>query len=111
MVPSLSSLTYYLVSLYLLVMWSLHLGKGRAATVARCLRIGLVLYSTLHLVVLHLYQFQSAQDHIPLQPDTTTTSLLARCVCLQWSAHKYFLTFYPLPLPPPPPCPPHSWPS
>lgn len=82
--PSLLSLMYYLAFLYLLVMWSLHLSTGRVAAVARVLRIGLVVYSTLHLVLLDLYQFQSAQYHIPIQPNDTvnmsTPSLLARCV-------------------------------
>ena len=85
MVPSLTSLTYYISFLYLLVMWSLHLRKGAAAAVARCLRLGLVVYSTLHLVVLDLYQFESAQRQVPLEPGSvvnssnmTTATLLAR---------------------------------
>ena len=77
MVPSLTSLTYYLSFLFLLASWSLHF---RAATLVRVLRVFLVLYCTLHLVLLDLYQFQSAQYHIPIHPNDTTSSLLVRYV-------------------------------
>ena len=75
MVPSLTSLTYYLCFLLLLGVWSLHM---RALVLVRILRVLLVIYSTLHLVMLDLYQFQSAQTLVPINPNTTTTSLLGR---------------------------------
>ena len=74
-VPSLTSFAYYLLFLFLLIIWSVHLElKG----LVRVLRVVAMIYATLHLVVLDLYQFQSAQDLVPTQPANTTNSLLAR---------------------------------
>ena len=85
-VPSLTSFVYYAVFLVLLVIWSVHL---RLAGLVRVLRTLLTLHSALHLLVLHLFQFSAAQDHIQLGPCpvpdsndycNTTNSLLARSV-------------------------------
>ncbi len=57
----------------------------RLAGLVRVLRILLTLHSALHLLVLHLFQFSAAQNHIQLGPCdiancNTTNSLLARSV-------------------------------
>lgn len=44
----------------------------------RALRILATIYATLHLVVLYVYQFQSAQELVPVLPLKTTNSLLTR---------------------------------
>ena len=46
-----------------------------------------MLYSALHLLLLHLYQFQTAQDRIPVEPKDTTKSLLARLDANDISIH------------------------
>ena len=81
-VPSLTSFAYYAVFLVLLVLWSVHL---RPSSLVRVLRTYLILHSALHLLVLHLFQFSTAQNHIQLGPCsiancTTTDMLLARSV-------------------------------
>ena len=76
-VPSLTSFAYYAFFLLLLILWSLHL-LSKMEGFVRALRAIAILYCSLHLLLLHLYQFQSLQDHIPVQPANTTTSLLAR---------------------------------
>ena len=80
-VPSLTSFIYYIVFLIVLAIWSCHLSV-QLRGVVRVLRCGLTFYSMLHLVVLYLYQFQTAQQNIPLQPYDTTKSLLARFACI-----------------------------
>ena len=78
-IPSLTSLVYYGVFLFLLSVWSVHLGLR---PLVRGLRVLLMLYSSLHLLLLHLYQFQSAQDNIPILPNNTISSLVGRCACV-----------------------------
>lgn len=78
-IPSLTSFTYYLVFLILLVIWSFH-QTVRLRVIVRVLRCMLTFYTMVHLAVLYLYQFQAAQQNIPLLPDNTSKSLLARYV-------------------------------
>ncbi len=74
-VPSVSSYSYYIVFLVILVLWSLHIKlKG----VVRCLKVAVMLYAALHLVILDLYQFQSGQELINFEPLNSSHSLLAR---------------------------------
>jgi len=74
-VPSLTSAMYFLSCLTLLIIWSLHL---RLMGMVRVLRLVLVFYGSAHLVILDLYQFPSAQELVPVERSTTTTSLLVR---------------------------------
>lgn len=76
-VPSLTSFTYYAIFLFILAVWSCHKAvKWRR--IIRVLRCGMTFYTMLHLMGLYLYQFQAAQQNIPIQPYGTTKSLLAR---------------------------------
>ncbi len=74
-VPSITSFVYYASFLLLLFIWSIH---KKAAILIRILRTFLVIYASCHMIVLDLYQFQSAQFYIPLLPDNATSSILAR---------------------------------
>lgn len=78
-IPSLTSFAYYLVFLIVLVIWSFH-QTVRLRVIVRVLRCVLTFYTMVHLIVLYLYQFQAAQQNIPLLPDDTAKSLLARYI-------------------------------
>ena len=57
---------YFSCSIYLSLGWALHLHKTRIFSVScRVLVVVVSLFSAVHLVLLYLYQFQSAQDHVP----------------------------------------------
>ena len=57
---------YFVVSIYLSVCWGLRLNHARFFIISQRIVIMLVtVYSAVHLIVLHLYQFQSAQDLVP----------------------------------------------
>ncbi|CAI8013642.1 Piezo-type mechanosensitive ion channel component 1 [Geodia barretti] len=76
-VPSLTSFTYYAMFLLILAAWSCHQAvKWRGCI--RVLRCCMTFYTMLHLISLYLYQFQAAQQNIPIKPDDTSKSLLAR---------------------------------
>lgn len=74
-VPSLTSLFYFSFFLLLSLLWSLHLHRLFVIRWLRCLTL---IYSGLHILILYLYQLQSAQLLIPISPTDTTNSLLAR---------------------------------
>lgn len=87
-VPSLTSFAYYLVFLTVLVIWSFH-QTVRMRVVVRVLRCILTFYTMVHLIVLYLYQFQAAQQNIPLLPDDTGKSLLARYIYIYIIKHVH----------------------
>ena len=73
--PSVTSFFYFALFLVLMLSWSLHL---TIVGVTRILRTLALVYSSLHFLLLYLYQFQSFQEEVPTQPYDTTDSLLAR---------------------------------
>lgn len=77
-VPSLTSLVYFLLFLVRAALWALHLNHGTHLWSA--VRVLLPIYTGCHLVMVYLYQFEEAQQLIPLQPTNTTSSLLGRWV-------------------------------
>ena len=77
-VPSLTSVVYILIFLLKATWWALHLdGRSRLWSVIQAL---LLVYAGCHLVVVYLYQFEEAQNLIPLQPTNSTVSVLGRWV-------------------------------
>ena len=74
-VPSISSVLYYITFIVLSVSWSLHF---QCVQLIRVIRMITLVYSAGHILILYLYQFQSAQLLIPVSPQDTTESLLAR---------------------------------
>ena len=72
---SITSLAYFAFFLFLLLLWSVHL---RCSSLVRWLRVITLIYTAVHVIVLYLYQFQSAQQLLPYQPYNTTESLIAR---------------------------------
>ena len=57
---------YFACSIYLSLGWALHLNQTRVFSISRrVLMVMISLFSAVHLVLLYLYQFQSAQDHVP----------------------------------------------
>lgn len=74
-VPSLTSLLYFFFFILLSLLWSFHLQHLFLIRWLRCLAL---IYSGLHILILYLYQLQSAQLLIPILPNDTTSSLLAR---------------------------------
>ena len=57
---------YFLASIYLSLCWALHLNQARFFIISQKVVVMLVtVYSAVHLIVLYLYQFQSAQDLVP----------------------------------------------
>ena len=68
---------YFACSIYLALGWALHLNKTNIFTITRkVLMVVVSLFSAVHLILLYLYQFQSAQEHVP------RSSITARCVCM-----------------------------
>ena len=76
-VVSITSLFYYSTFLTLLILWSLH---RNWRLLIRILRIITLVYVSVHILVLYLYQFQSMQLLVPVLPLDTTDSLVARYV-------------------------------
>ena len=77
-VPSLTSMVYFLLFLLRATLWALHFDKWTRLWSA--VRVLLLIYTGCHLVMVYLYQFEKAQELIPLQPTNTTSSLLGRWV-------------------------------
>ena len=76
-VASVLNFVYFICSIFLGLCWALHLNQIRIFVVAQKIITVLVsLYSAIHLILLYLYQFQSAQELVP------RSSLTTRCVCL-----------------------------
>ena len=75
--PSLTSFFYYFTFLALCLIWSFHL-SNKLRSIVRLLRVVGLFYSSLHLIVLYLYQFQSFQLSVPVEPVSDTDSLIAR---------------------------------
>lgn len=80
-VPSLTSFFYYFCFLFLVFVWSFHL-RVKLMSFIRLIRIVAMLYSSCHLVVLYLYQFQSFQLALPVEPMSDNDSLIARYACM-----------------------------
>lgn len=77
-VPSLTSMVYFLLFLLRATLWALHFDRWTRLWSA--VRVLLLIYTGCHLVMVYLYQFEKAQELIPLQPTNTTSSLLGRWV-------------------------------
>ncbi|KAL5467228.1 hypothetical protein EMCRGX_G031428 [Ephydatia muelleri] len=75
-VPSLTSMVYFLLFLLRATLWALHFDRWTRLWSA--VRVLLLIYTGCHLVMVYLYQFEKAQELIPLQPTNTTSSLLGR---------------------------------
>ena len=57
---------YFACAVYLGLGWALHLNRAKIFLITRRLIIVVVsLFSAIHLVLLYLYQLQSAQEHVP----------------------------------------------
>ena len=76
-VPSVTSLAYFIAFLLLCLLWSLHI---KNCLPVRVLRSVCLVFSAGHILVLYLYQFQSAQLVFSVYPTDTTESLLSRLV-------------------------------
>ena len=67
---------YFVSSVYLALCWGLHLNRKPYFLITqRIIIILITLYSSIHLILLYVYQLQSVQDLVP-RPSVT-----ARCVC------------------------------
>ena len=70
---------YFACSIYLALGWALHLNQVRIFAITRkVLMVVVSLFSAVHLILLYLYQFQSAQDQVP------RSSITARYVYMQY---------------------------
>jgi len=68
---------YFITSLCLALCWALHLNRTRCFLITqRIIIILITLYSFIHLILLYVYQLQSAQDLV------SRSSVTARCVCV-----------------------------
>jgi len=73
-VASVLNFVYFICSIFLGLCWALHLNQIRIFVVSQKIITVLVsLYSAIHLILLYLYQFQSAQELV------TRSSLTSRC--------------------------------
>ena len=71
---------YFACSIYLSLGWALHLNQTRVFSITRkVLMVVVSLFSAVHLILLYLYQFQSAQEHV------SRSSVTARYNCLSIS--------------------------
>ena len=71
---------YFACAIYLSLGWALHLNKTRIFSISRrVLMVVVSLFSAVHLVLLYLYQFQSAQDHVP-RSSVTLRYINIQCV-------------------------------
>ena len=75
-VPSLTSVWYFLVFLSLALMWSIHFSKIQS--ISRILKFVSLIYSAIHILALYLYQFQSFQLDAPAIPIHRSSSLVVR---------------------------------
>jgi len=65
-VASVLNFPYFVASIYFLLSWALRLNQTRHFIISqRVVVMVAALYSAVHLIVLYLYQFQSAQDLVP----------------------------------------------
>ena len=65
-VASVLNFPYFVGSIYLSLCWALRLNHTRLFVISqRIVTMLVTLYSAVHLIVLYLYQFQSAQDLVP----------------------------------------------
>ena len=68
---------YFISSVYLALCWGLHLNRKTYFLITqRIIVILTTLYSSIHLILLYVYQLQSVQDLVP-RPSVT-----ARCACM-----------------------------
>jgi len=73
-VASVFNFVYFVCAIYLSLGWALHLNQIKAFVITRrLLTVFVSLFSAVHLVLLYLYQFQSAQEVVP------RSSITARC--------------------------------
>ena len=78
---------YFACSIYLSLGWALHLNKTRIFSISRrVLMVVVSLFSAVHLVLLYLYQFQSAQDHVP-RSSVTLRYINIQCVVRAVQCH------------------------
>ena len=57
---------YFVSFIYLALGWALHLNQTKIFNITRkVLTVIVSLYSAVHLILLYLYQFHSAQEHVP----------------------------------------------
>ena len=76
-VASVLNYVHFICSIFLGLCWALHLNQIRIFVVTqRVIVVVVSLYSAVHLILLYLYQLQSAQELVP------KSSLMARCVCI-----------------------------
>ena len=69
---------YFISSVCLALCWGLHLNRTRCFLITQIIVIILItLYSSIHLILLYVYQLQSAQDLVP------RPSVIARYVCVR----------------------------
>jgi len=83
-VASVLNSVYFICSILICLCWALHFKRIRFFMAAKSfIPVLVALYSAIHLIILYLYQFQSAQELVP------RSSLTARCVCTCVISHKY----------------------
>ena len=83
-VASVLNSVYFICSILICLCWALHFNQIRFFMAAKSfIPVLVALYSAIHLIILYLYQFQSAQELVP------RSSLTARCVCTCVISHKY----------------------
>ena len=72
---------YFITSLCLALCWGVHLNRTRCFLITQRIVIILItLYSAIHLILLYVYQLQSAQDLVP-RPSVTARCVCFTCVC------------------------------
>ena len=72
---------YFITSLCLALCWGVHLNRTRCFLITQRIVIILItLYSAIHLILLYVYQLQSAQDLVP-RPSVTARYVCCTCVC------------------------------
>ena len=77
---------YFISSVCLALCWGLHLNRTRCfLIVQRIIVILITLYSSIHLILLYVYQLQSAQDLVP-RPSVTARYVF---VCVHTHAHAH----------------------
>jgi len=85
-VASILNSVYFICSIFLALCWALHLNQIRVFVISQKIITVLVsLYSAIHLILLYLYQFQSAQDLIP-RSSLTTRYACGVCMYIMHSA-------------------------
>ena len=72
---------YFITSLCLALCWGVHLNRTRCFLITqRTVIVLITLYSAIHLILLYVYQLQSAQDLVP-RPSVTARCVCFTCVC------------------------------